>query len=64
MVWAVYEELGSLCGKWAQISKLFPSSLLAHVIVEVSKDDLEGRRLELPTDQCYGPTCIPASIDE
>ena len=39
-------------------------SLLADVIVEASKGGSEECWLELPTDQGYGATCVPASIDE
>ena len=63
MVWAIYEELGSL-GVESGLKYRILILLLAHVIVEISKDDPEERRLELLMDQCYGATCVPASINE
>ena len=64
MVWVVYKELGSLCVESGPKYQNYSILTAAHVIVEVSRDDSEGRRLELPTDQCYGATCVPASVDE
>ena len=56
--------IDSSCGRRAQAPKLFQSSLIADVIVVVSKDGPEERWLELWTGQCYGATCVPASIDK
>ena len=67
MVWTIYEELGSLC-----VGKRVESGLkdrnYSHSTArpchrgEASKNDSE--ELELLMDQCYGATCIPASIDK
>lgn len=46
----IYEQLGNSRGRRAQESNAVPSSLLAGVIREVSKDDSEECRLELPTE--------------
>ena len=34
------------------------------VIAEALKDGSKDRCLELSTDQGYGATCVPASVDE
>ena len=61
MDWVMYEKFGR---RRDQVSKLFPSSLLADVITETSENGSEECWLELPTDQGYGATCVPADIDE
>ena len=47
----------------AQVPTPFPSSLLADVITEASKDGPEERWLKLQINQGYGATGVPASID-
>ena len=61
IVWVIYGQRGeSREESRAQLSRSFPSSLLA----EASKNGSEERWLGLQTDHCYGATCVPASIDE
>jgi hypothetical protein len=50
--------------KYQYYPHLHSTPLLADVIAEASKDGSKERWLELPTDQGYGATCVPASIDE
>jgi len=38
--------------------------MLANVIAGASKDGSKECRIDLPTDQGYGETCVPARIDE
>ena len=46
--------------------KIIPifTGVLADVIAETSKDGSKERLLELQTDQGYGETCVPTSINE
>ena len=58
MVWVIYEQPGSSCVVRRD------QSLLADVITETSKNGSEECWLELPTDQGYGATRVPADIDK